>query len=311
MEGFGYLLASNILGGASYVMTAWALAGFTPIEVVFWRTLLTAALFLPWVRGPRPGREDLCRVAVVGVFGYALPLVIGTVGQRLSSATLASILIGVEPASIVLLSWLFLGERLTRGKSLGLLAGVLGGALVTLQGRLPALHSLSGEIGGNLLLLLHGFCWSLYTVVGKPSVRRLGAVRFTALAMLAALPPVALAACPWVAPHLGLGAGLGRGLESAGPSAWLAVALLSIGPGFAACVLWNLALERVDASRLAHFIFLQPVVGIGLGLLVERKPLSSWSIAGACCIGIGIFAAARADAPARTTRSVRPQEDGR
>ena len=298
MQGLGYLIGANLLGGASYVATGWALKSFAALPLTFWRTLLTAALFLPFIRGPRLSREDFLRVALVGVFGYAVPLLIGTEGQRLSSATLASILIGVEPVSIVLLSWLFLGERLTGAKSLGLFAGVCGGALVTLQGRLPALDSLSGEIRGNLLLALHGFCWSLYTVIGAPAVRRLGAMRFTGLAMFAALPPLAVACLPGVAPRLGLGPGLDAWTVP-GPSAWAAVVLLAFGVGFWGTLFWNRALELVEASRLAHFIFLQPVVGIALGLVVERKPLSAWSIAGAALIGVGIYAVAREDSPAR------------
>src|SRR5436309_1094827 len=108
-----FLVCANVLGGASYVGTAGALRSLKPLEVIFWRMLLGAILFCPALRalrGRRPSRRAWALTAAVGLFGLAAPLLVGTVGQRLSSATNASLLVGFEPVSIVILSALFLRE---------------------------------------------------------------------------------------------------------------------------------------------------------------------------------------------------------
>jgi drug/metabolite transporter (DMT)-like permease len=289
-----YLVAANVLGACSYVATGYALRGFGSLDVVLWRTVLGTALLAPFLRGPALGAEDRWRFLGVGCLGYALPLVIGTEGQRLSSATLASILVGTEPVCIVLLSCLFLGEAFTPLKGFAAAAGLGGACLITLQGRLPGMEAVSADARGNLLLALHGFCWSLYTVIGKPALRRVDPLRFTGLTTAVAVVPLAVASHPAVAPVLGLGRGAAlEAFPTAPPEALAAVVFLAVGVTFAATLAWNRALERVPATQLAHFIFLQPALGVVLGRVLEGRPLTDWSVAGAGLIAVGIWAANR------------------
>lgn len=276
---WAFLLLSNFLGGSSYVATGFALRGFTPAAAVFWRTLLGGLLFIPaarraWPREPI-ARGDKLRIGAVGVFGLALPLVIGTIGQDLSTSTNAALLVGFEPISIIILSALFLGEPLTARSALAVACGLLGSALIVLQGP-PWAAQLTPHWKGDALLFLHAVCWSLYTVIGKGALERTPPAVFTGLTTAVALLPVGLAAGTSLAPH------------APPASALWAIAFLALGVTFLGTLLWNKALELVPASTMASFIFLQPLVGVALGVLLFGEPLSGWSAGGGLLILSGV-----------------------
>ncbi|MFI5362700.1 MAG: DMT family transporter [Elusimicrobiota bacterium] len=285
------LVLTNAIGGSSFPFNALMLRGFSPIDAIVVRMGLSSILFLPFLwRGRRRlaalSRRDWGLLAAVGSFGYALPLALGNYGQKLSTSSSAAIFIGMEPVSIVALSCLFLGERLTGLKAAAVAAGIAGTALIAFQGR-PHFGAVSGRLAGDLLLAATGCCWSLYTVIGKPLLSRVEAMDFTAVTN--ALCFVGVAA--WAGPNLS--PGIWRG---AGTAAWLSIFYLAAVVSFLGAVVWNVALKRVEASRQANFIFLQPLVGVALGAGLMGDPLTRWTAAGGALILGGMWAATRTPA---------------
>lgn len=285
-----FLIAvSNILGGSTYAVTTAALKGFPEKDLMLLRMALCAALFVPFAwrgrgRLAAATRGDWARIWAVGLFGYALPLALGTYGVKLSSATSASLLVGIEPVTIVLLSALFLGEALTGLKVLSLVLGLTGAMLIAFQG-LPSLSGVfTDRLKGDLILATHGSCWALYSVLGKSALERVDPLDFTAVTSIIGFAGVAL----WAAP------GSDPSAWSAVPvGSWLAMSYLAVAGGFLAVILWNVALKRVEASKVANFIFLQPVVGVLLGVGLQGDPLTRWSMAGGALVLGGMYAASR------------------
>lgn len=280
-----YLLSCNILGGTAYVSMVYVLRGFSVSAAVFWRLLLGAVLLAPvvWRRWPaKPiAREDWLRIVVAGVFGMALPLTLGTMGLKRSTATHASLLLGFEPVSIFVLSALFFGEALTAVKIGAICCGLFGSSLIVLQG-LPWNAQLSPHWRGDVLLFLHAICWSLYSVVGKSALRRVPPTVFTGLTTAIAIVPLALMTGPALWPT-----------ATPPPAALAGLAFQALGVTFGATLLWNKGLELVPASTMAQFIFLQPLTGVLLGVLLQRDPMTSWSAGGGVLIITGMVLALR------------------
>lgn len=287
-----YLLiaVSNILGGSTYAVTTEALKGFPEKDLVLLRMALCAALFVPLAwrgrgRLSKATRGDWARIWAVGIFGYALPLALGTYGVKLSSATSASLLVGIEPVTIVLLSALFLGEALTGLKVLSLVLGLTGATLIAFQGLPTFAGAFTDRLRGDLILAFHGSCWALYSVLGKSALERVDPLDFTAVTSIIGFAGVALWAAPGVSP---------ASWGAVAPAAWLAMTYLAVAGGFLAVILWNVALKKVEASKVANFIFLQPVVGVLLGVGLQGDPLTPWSMAGGALVLGGMYAASRA-----------------
>lgn len=279
-----FLILANALGGASAPVGAWTLRTWHPATVAFWRALLSTALFVPFaIRGFKHrgiSREDWLRMTGVGVLGFAVPILIGSFGLAHSTATEAALLTCVEPVCIVMMSTLLLGELLSLRKAGSIVCGVTGAGLIILQG-VPGLGELRAtHWRGDLLLFAQGFFWALYTIIGKPSLKRVDPMIFTAITSALALP--VLGAAAFFAPR-----------------AMGATAPLLIGAvfGFVGPLVWNYAMEVVPASTLANFVFLQPLVGVLGGILFLGDRFTAWSAAGGALILIGVYASAKPPIP--------------
>lgn len=286
----------NLVMGTTYVATKQAVDALPDSVLVSLRALV-AALLLVAITGRAPlaallaDRAHALRpLLVMGSFGYALPLLLGSVGTRLSTATHGSLLIGVEPLAMVLLGALVLGERPTRVRWIALALGVAGATAVVAAGAsvetagTAELRFDAGAHGpsllGDLLLVAAGTTWAIYTIAAKPLLGRHSPLAITTACQIVSLPFVlpfgvreglALSWSRDVAVSLAWAVGLG--VYASGLGSWL----------------WNEALRHMDASQLAGFVFLQPLAGVLLGTLALGEPLSAISLAGGAVVLAGTY----------------------
>jgi drug/metabolite transporter (DMT)-like permease len=214
----------------------------TPFDVVYARLWGAALILLPWglwltardraraqeasndggqnasertVVGPRPlatsslgGLSPLpLRITLkVGVFGGLLYAMLAYSGFVFAPAAHASVLMpGSLPLWTALLAVLFLGDRITPTRMVGLVLIVVGDLLV---GGASLLHAFdgSGVWRGDLLFISASLVWSTYSVMARKYA--LDAVRatiaITALGFVVYVPVyTALVALGWVTGHIG------------------------------------------------------------------------------------------------------------
>ena len=132
---------------------------------------------------------------------------------------------------------------------------------------------------------MHGGCWALYSVLGKSTLKRVKPLDFTAITSVIGFLGVAVWSASGVTPSAWVAVPL---------RAWLAMTYLAVAGGFLAVILWNIALEKVEASKVANFIFFQPLVGVLLGVGLQGDPFTGWSMAGGALVLAGMWAASRA-----------------
>jgi drug/metabolite transporter (DMT)-like permease len=286
MRAIRIAIVANLVGGTSYVLAKIALAGMSETTLVAVRTVVALAVLLPLAGSGvtalvRAGGEDRRRLLAMGVLGYALPLVLGNYGLRRSTATNAALLIGTEPIAVVVLSALVLGERLSRARVTALTLGVAG-ATVLVAGGVPFVTvTYTPHVVGDLLLVAHGIAWGIYTVAAKGLLERHDPIAVSAASLVVALPillPIAAmesSAFPWVAARIA-------------PALAAAITLgLVVSAGMT--LLWNTALRELDASRMAGFIFLQPLAGLVLGVMLLGEPLTPFALLGGVLILLGVY----------------------
>lgn len=286
-----YAALTNALAGGSYPAATVMLRGFHERDAVFVRLGVAFVLFMPFLwrgrtrlAGMNVREWTLC--ASAGLFGFALPLILGTIGQKMSSATSASLLIGVEPMTIVLLSAIFLGEAFNRWKGAAMLLGLTGATLIAFQGPPRLGGAFSERVVGDIILALHAVCWGLYSVMGKPLLRKIQPMDYAAAANAIGFAGV----CVWAAVE-----GLDFAGWSAAPaSSWAALLFLAFAVSFLGTWLWNAALAGLDASTQANFIFLQPMVGVLVGVGFLGDPFTSWTAIGGTLVLASVWCANRA-----------------
>jgi drug/metabolite transporter (DMT)-like permease len=182
---------------------------------------------------------------------------------------------------------LFLRERFGAGKIAGLALGFAGAVLVVSRGRVtPDLLALPGT-RGDLLMLASTLNWAIYTSLGHATIRRLGSLRATAGAMLLGglmLAPLFLHAGGWREYATLSGAGLAAVL-------YLGIAASGLGYLF-----WYGALERVETSRVAAFLYLEPLVTLIAAMALLRETVGPATLAGGLLVLAGVALVQRAPA---------------
>jgi drug/metabolite transporter (DMT)-like permease len=303
-----YLWLANILGGLSYAGMRLALDGLPEITIIELRILVALPCFALLLKGeslrwPYHGR-DLVLLLIIAIGGFAAPLALGIIGVKLASVANASILVLLEPIGIVVLAALFLGERPRAGQVLGIALGLTGATLVVLSGAGGPLELGRSALTGNLILALHGFLWSLFTVTAKPLLERHSPLSITYCASIVAL----IALAPFVPLEL-------RGRPLFHGPVWTTlfwVVALGVLVSFGSTLLWVEAVRVVRPIVIAAFVFVQPLVGSLAGYFLGER-LSPFAMMGAALICLAVFVVTRGEreterAPEPTSVPPRPGE---
>lgn len=281
------LIVANVVYGSSYAVSRVVLEHMGPATLSFCRLAIGSLVLVPLAlaqrREDRPlSRSDRWSIFWMGLFGFAAAFAFGNWGLRLSTATNAALLITVEPVSLILLSPLVLGERLTRREGVGALLTVLGATVVVLNGIPGASAAIAPHWRGDLLLVLSGVAYAGYSLFGRDVLARHRAVPVTAWSILWGLAVMApFTVAEWV--------------EGERPEWTPAVIIGTLYLGLVITALgyliWNWALERVEAPRLAIFVNIQPLAGALLGVLALREALTIYTVAGGALILVGVHTA--------------------
>jgi len=278
------LIFANVVYGSSYAVSRVVLEHMGPATLSFCRLLIGSLVLVPLALAQRRedrglSRSDRWSIFWMGLSGFAAAFAFGNWGLRLSTATNAALLITVEPVSLILLSPLVLGERLTRREGVGALLTVVGATVVVLNGIPGASVAIAPHWRGDLLLVLSGVAYAGYSLFGRDVLARHRAVPVTAWSILWGLVVMApFTVAEWVAgerPEWTQTVIIG--------TLYLGLVITALG-----YLIWNWALERVEAPRLAIFVNIQPLAGVLLGVVALREALTIYTVAGGVLILVGV-----------------------
>lgn len=254
--------AAIVLWGISFVATKAALRELPPLPLVVLRTAMGAALLTGMLAARRrpllPPRAEWRWLALMGFVGIFFHQLLQAEGLKYTSATSTGWLIGLIPIWSAALAAIFLRERFGRWKLTGLLVGFAGALIVVTRGR--PFGELLGvpSTRGDALILASTLNWAAYTVLGHGTLRRLGALRATAGAM----------SLGWLMmlPLFAAGRGWAHYAELS-PGGWGAVLFLGLGSSGLGYLFWYGALERIEATRVAAFLYVEPLVTLAAAAL--------------------------------------------
>jgi len=248
------LLTACVLWAVSFVATKVALEAAPPLVVVTLRLVISAVCFLPWIvatGGTRGlgGSRGLFRLFLLSLFGTSLHYSLQTVGLQFTTASNASLYTTTGPITILLLSALFLGERITTRKAVGVAVAVAGVLVVMGSETLTSFEF--GNVKGDLLVLASLVMWGLFTVYGKKMIDELVALRVTAwVTVIGALTMIPVG---WVEARA-----TGFSLTEITAEAWFAIAFLGVACSFLATLLYFVALGLSESQKVGVYLYTIP-----------------------------------------------------
>jgi drug/metabolite transporter (DMT)-like permease len=191
-------------------------------------------------------------------------------GVSLTSAVSAGVVMAAIPATVAVLSWAFLRERIAPRVWLAAVCAMAGIALLGLArpGESPAPSAAeSGRAWlGNLLVFGAVLCEASYAVIGKKLTGALGPKRITSLINLWGFALVT---------PFGIYAAWRFDFTAVQPGIWLLLVFYSLAASVWTVWLWMTGLKVVPASQGGVFTVMLPVSATVVGVMALGERLTS------------------------------------
>lgn len=282
------LLALTAMWGSAFLLTKVALTGLAPNLVVAGRLIVAcvvlaplALLFARGMMGGAGGMRLWVFLALIALFGNALPFSLIAWGQQRIDSGLAGILMAVMPLATLGLAHYFVpGERLTWHRIGGFTAGFSGVVVLMAPDALAARPGAGGASSGLLLpmaaVLAGAFCYAVSAILARlrpPSHPLPSAAITTLMAAGMMLPFLAASSGP-------------AELEVPGWGALAAVIALGLFSTAWASVIYFGLIRRAGPAFVSQLNYLIPLWAVGAGMLfLGEQPQGSHLIALALILG--------------------------
>jgi drug/metabolite transporter (DMT)-like permease len=244
-------LALCLIWGLAFVVFHVGLAEVPPLTFSASRAVLSGVVFagLLLTVGERPprGRHFHQTAILLGLTNISAFWGLQNLALARISPGVAAILTYVQPLVVALGAWLFLGERMSPPKVGGLLLG-FAGVVAVMSGQIG---SAGGATIGYVLAAGAGLAWGTATVIFKRVGTRHSVVWLTAFQSVYGAVPLVILAALLERPRVRLDFTV----------AWT-LTYASLGAAVLAYLLWLSLLRQRDASSVAAFVFLVPVIAV-------------------------------------------------
>jgi drug/metabolite transporter (DMT)-like permease len=285
---YAALTLTALLWSTNFIIGRAVRDDVSPTALNFLRWAIALLILVPiTLRDLQVHRATLIRhwklIALLGFTGIAAFQTLGYIALTTTTALNTILLLALAPLAIVALSWLALGERVTRVQALGLGISLVGAAVLILHGD-PATLADMRFSAGDLWMLLAVVLWAVYSVL----LRR----------RPAEVPPLALhtasvaAGTLWMLPAFGWQASHGSALPSS-MVAWMAVGFIAVFSSALAHALWVRGVATIGPNRAGVFSHLIPVFGAILAITFLGEELAAYQAAGAALALCGIVLTSR------------------
>ena len=259
IEPYGFILLR--VGGAAVIF--WALSIFYPSEKI--------------------DKKDWLRIIACACFGMVINMLMFFKGLSLSTPINSSVVITISPVLLLILSAIFLKERITLRKSIGIGIG-LTGALVLILFGIQVQPNAPNIPLGNLLFIINATSYSLYLIIVKPLVAKYSSITLMKLFFLFAVLinlPIGLSeftAVDW--------------LNLPFSAIWK-LAFVVVGTTVLTYLFNIYALKQLSPSTIGAFIYLQPVLAVLFAVLLGADTLTPIRMLAAALIFLGVYLSSR------------------
>lgn len=284
------VIVAIVLWASAFVGIRIGLTGYSPGGLALLR-FLVASLFMALIyygQGiqTRIPWKDRLQLLIAGMAGIGIYNICLNYGELSVSAGIASFIIGLMPVLTVLLSLIFLQEKLSRGVWLGILISILGLVLLAVGE-----NSEPGMQQGILAILVSALMGAILTIIQKQfasiyhPVAIISWVMWGGTLLLLMFAPALL-----------------QEIQTADLQTTAAVVYMGIFPAAIAYLAWGYALKYLSASNASVTLYALPIVSTFLGFILLNEQPSLISLLGSGITLFGAFIANRFQI--RSTRAV-------
>lgn len=246
------LFLVNALYGASHLLAKGVMPDYlSPAAFILFRVSCAVVLF--WFVYLLSGREkiarkDWVRLALCGLFGVALNQLCFFHGLNWSSSINSGVIMTLNPLLVLVLAALFLREKITLRKTLGIGIAALGAVALTLSGN----NWTSNAYYGDLLLLVNATSYAIYLTLSKPLTKKYKPLTLITYVFSFGVLFISIYPPSWIELRA-------VNFQRLPTEIWWKITYIVLGITFIAYLLTMFALKQLKASATSAYIYFQPL----------------------------------------------------
>jgi len=254
------VLLANLIYGANYSIAKTVMPAYIqPFGFIVMRVGVAAVLFFLTARilmRERIEKQDYLRLLGCAVFGVAVNQLLFFKGLSLTSPINSGLIMVTNPIFVLILSGIYLKQRITQRKVAGIFCGLSGAVLLILYGGHFSV-SITDPFGDGCILI-NSLSYAIYLVMVLPLMKKYHPLTIMqvvfALGFLLILPFgwSEFSTIQW---------------STFTPSIWAATVFVVVGTTFLAYLFNTLALRELSANVVSVYIYLQPLLAAALKAL--------------------------------------------
>lgn len=280
--GVTFTFASDVIKGGYIKPFGFILLRVAGAAILFW----IFSLFAP---KEKIDRKDFIMFFFASIFGIALNMLTFFKGLEYTTPIHASVIMVVVPIIVLIMSAIFLKEKVVPKKIIGIILGLSGAVVLSIYGK-PMEGSENIPLG-NLLVFINAVSYSIYIIIIKKLSDKYHPFTFIKWLFLFGTILVfpfgysELQAVDWsiFTPYL-----------------TFETLFVIIGATFATYLLNPLALRQLKASTVTTFLYIQPVIAGIFAIIMGSDSLDLIKIVAALLIFTGVYLVSMNKAKANT-----------
>ena len=169
IQAHGAILLANTIFGLGVPVTKLLLEDWvSPMTYMATRSLGAAVIFwliAAFMKPEKVERRDLMVIMLGGLMGFVVSQTLTAESLNYTSPVYFSLIATLTPVAVMLMAALFIGERITGLKFLGVLLGIAGAVLMVVMGQTSG--SGSNDLLGITLAILSVLTWAIYMIITR------------------------------------------------------------------------------------------------------------------------------------------------
>ncbi len=257
-----------------------------PLGFAFWRSFGAFLLIAPFGL-PRVWRVRHLVMAhwkfltLLGLLGMTAFSALVFVALHCTSAINGSLIQGSLPVTLVVLSWIILNDRIGPRRAFGVALGLTGLAAIVARGELSVLTGLTFNMG-DPILWLGIFCQALFSVLVTRRPREIDLETLLTIGFFVG----SVTTLPLHVWEMANGDMIPFNQTSV-----LAIFFIALFPSVLAQLFWVGAIHRVGPVTAGYFIYLTPVFGTLMAIILLGESFAWFHAVGILLIFTGVYLA--------------------
>lgn len=276
------LFTVSLIYGATFTIAKQVMPAFVqPFAFILMRVSVAAVLIFIFhslfIKRKITDWRDMKQLCISALFGVAFNMLLFFKGLSITTPINGAVLMMNTPIFVVVFAALYLKEKITAQKILGILIAAFGAVL--LMGG-SSFNFSAQTVWGDVMVTANAIIYAFYLVYAKSLMQKYHPLTVTMWSFLFG----------WIV-VLPFGAGEFMEIDftSFTPKIWLFVAFVTVGSTFLTYVLNAYALRKASSSLVGSYIYLQPVLASLIAIFSGKDMLTLEKLVYILIIFTGVF----------------------